>query len=219
MKKQLVLGALVGAMLFGGAAASPAMAADNLVTNGDFESPVLTNSSYFYAGTALSNWTLSSPNGYNSTGIVWIEQQQSPGAQSANLTGTMSQTITTEVGKTYAFSAKVAAGKTALNPELKGNVPLTMTVSSGGNQVAQQTEKSRAPGNAFGMALHFTATDTTTQISFSTPYMAVGVDDVMVTEIPVNDSPIILPAIAGGLGLAALGATGLAVGRKKFANK
>ncbi|MGM7697988.1 hypothetical protein ACSU04_07730 [Microbacterium sp. A84] len=62
----------------------------------------------------------------------------------------------------------------------------------------------------------FTATSTSTLITLgSLGVGAVGFDNVVVTAAPINDSPIMIPAIAGGIGIAALGAGSVfAISRK-----
>ncbi|GAA3875865.1 hypothetical protein GCM10022381_18190 [Leifsonia kafniensis] len=205
MKKKLMFGALIaGALMFGAGTAAPAMAATNLITNGSFSSPTLAVSTLYNAGTSISGWSVDTANGYQVQSGLYIERAPG-GEQSGNVMGAISQSFPTEVGKTYTVLYSLFPGKSQQDPLPLGNVPLTVRVTNGTQVDAVQNVNSPATG-AVGTTFSFTASGTTTKISFSNPYMAVGLDSISVTEVPVDDSPIMIPAIAGGLGVAALAA-------------
>lgn len=207
VKKQIILGALVaGALMFGAGAAAPAMAADSLLINGGFASPTLNASTSYNAGSSIPGWTVDTANGYDGARGLFIERSGTGGYQSADVLGSISQSFATQVGKTYTVSFAFYAGKSEINTVVKGNVPLAVSVTSGTQVNAQQSLTSPAAGGMDKPSFSFTASGTTTKISFTTPYMAVGIDEVSVTEVPLDDSPIMIPAIAGGLGVAALAA-------------
>lgn len=215
MKNRFLVGVLAaGALMLGAGAAAPAMAAGNILANGSFSEPVLATSTSYNVGQSIPGWAVVGANGYHTTAGLYVEHAPT-GAQSGNVLGTISQSFPTEGGKTYTVTYSLFAGKSAQDPTPLGNVPLTATLSNGSTVLATQTDKSRADGGVLTPTFSFTATSATTKVTFSTPYMAAGIDNVSVTEVPVNDSPIMIPALAGGLGIAAIGATGIAMRRKK----
>ncbi|WP_345065172.1 hypothetical protein [Leifsonia kafniensis] len=226
MKKQIVVGALVAsAFLLGAGAAAPAMAADNLVTNGTFDGAgYTTNNGLYLVGQNFGGWQMKTKL-VNSEGTlqVWYPEMEGVGpAQAApfingpwvGITGTIAQSFPTVVGKSYSVtydtraSGRVAAATT---PGWKGGNPGAVSI----NGVTADTFTTVKDPVSSAHIFVFTASSTTTELSFNlVNNAAVGLDNVSVTLVPENDSPIMLPAIAGGLGVAALGAGAALIGRK-----
>lgn len=132
----------------------------------------------------------------------------------AALTGAIEQTLATEAGKTYQVTYKPrVAGWHYNSPQWTqggnlGNVSINGEVASTFRTVVGEYDNVQS--------FTFTATGPATVLELSSAAnAAVGIDSVSVVEMPTNDSPIMLPAIAGGVGLAAVaaGSTFLA-GRK-----
>ncbi|NNM30583.1 MAG: DUF642 domain-containing protein [Akkermansiaceae bacterium] len=186
--------------------------APNLVTNGSFETPASppafnSFSSIGAGSTALTGWTMGGSGGYLIDG--WDRFGNEPntaaadGAQYLQLqdagTGvaTISQGVTTVVGKTYELSFDYSGVDTAshsvdLTYDVGGPVQ-TVTYSTGTPMLPWQTE-----------TFSFEATTTTTIISFTGDsvgggFYGVGIDNVRVTALPataataatitVNDDP------------------------------
>lgn len=92
----------------------------NLVTNGGFESPVAGYPwTTLYAGNGLTGWTISPDSG--SIDLDHGGWQSHSGAQSIDLAGdrpaTISQTINTEVGKTYDLTFWLAGNSYTSDPK------------------------------------------------------------------------------------------------------
>ncbi|WP_345065164.1 hypothetical protein [Leifsonia kafniensis] len=206
MKKRILMGALVAsALMFGAGAAAPAMAADNLVANGGFDAPV-TNNGQYLAGSQFGGWTVGSGGTGGSMQVWWDAALAGPYTNGAyaGVQGTIAQTIQTEVGKTYAlaYSVRAAGYFDVTKPGWQGGV-------AGGTKIDGATVDTFTTVTSpvyTERTFVFTATGTSTELSFFGVTNYIGLDTVSVTLVPENDSPIMIPAIAGGLGVAALAA-------------
>lgn len=213
-------------MLLAIAAASPAMAADNLVQNGAFDQTRFwTDNGQWWEGEKIGAWDVNAYSGSQDapTVIVWnpnmegaAESKAAPFTQNgwARVMGSISQSIPTEVNKTYTLKYQSRA---------TGNAPRGGGGWNGGNKSYAAVDGVRI--DTFNAVLDplyttrtvtFTATSTSTLLEFGNAGGgAVGFDSISVTEVPENDSPLMVPAIAGGIGMAALAAgSGLFMSRK-----
>lgn len=220
------MGALVaGAVMMSAGAAAPAMAADNLVANGGFDGAGYnSNNGLFAVGENFGGWSMLTKFGsLEGTMQVWYPEMEGAGVTQAapftsgpwaGLTGSISQSIPTEVGKTYSVSYDSrASGRSAnsIAAGWQGGNPAAVAID--GLTLGTFTTVKDPVTSAHSFV--FTATSTTTELSFTpTNNGAVGLDNVSVVLVPEDDSPIMLPAIAGGLGVAALGAGAALIGRK-----
>lgn len=236
-KKILTTGAIAAAsLLMVAGATSPAMAAENLVVNGGFDGPGYTdNGAQFPAGAAFDGWTLEYEGDWHINVLkIWYPEMGEPGAENhapydsgpwARLVGNITQTFPTEVGKTYTLDYDTRAtsfgkgGGAGIDGGSPANVRINGEVVDSFVTVADPLISSRS--------VVFTATSESTTLSFVTTgvhvgpsgakdgAVPVGLDNISVTEVPENDSPLMAPAIAGGIGVAALaGGSALAVRRK-----
>jgi hypothetical protein len=210
-------------------AATPAMAAgENLVVTGDFSPNGLAVAGGKYStGQKLGGWDVNAPSGSNPnllTVQVWYEPMPEPGKSMAapythgpwaRVMGSISQAIPTEVGKTYVLEYLSRATGSDANDIAAG--------WGGGNRSYAAVDGVRVDTFAAVLdpfyttrSVSFTATATSTVISFGNVNGgAVGFDSISVVEVPENDSPLMLPAIAGGVGMAAIAAaSGFALRRK-----
>lgn len=210
-----------GAVLLSLGAVTPAMAAqeDNLVVTGDFSPHLLAvKHGEYYNGDKLGGWDVHAPSGSNpdmKTVQVWFQDMTEPGRTMAapfthgpwaRVMGSISQSIPTEVGKTYLLSYQSRATGSDANDIAQG--------WHGGNQsyakvngVTIDTFNAVLDPLYTERSVTFTATSASTEISFGNVNGgAVGFDSISVIKVPENDSPIMVPAIAGGLGLAVVGA-------------
>lgn len=204
----------------------------NLVMNGGFDAPGYNvNDGNFLPGAAFEGWTLSySGDSHTQVVRVWYPELNDPNIQRAapfesgpwiRLVGNMTQTIPTEIGATYLIEYDTRATGTGLVPTSNGwgggspgNVLVDGVVV---DQFVTAADPLYSPGS-----VTFTATSTSTDVSFVTTgfhgfqsSVAAGLDNISVTAVPHNDSPIMIPAIAGGIGVAALAAgSGLVISRK-----
>lgn len=212
MKSRLIVGALVaGAFMFAAGAAAPAIAADNLATNGSFDSPgyIETNGSY-KVGDDFDGWTVvSAQPGLDDFGMqVWWDNPVSgpwPEGPYAAVQGRITQSIPTEAGKTYVVDFETrAAGDSGIadNSGWQGGITGGVAIDS----VTAGTFTTVTDPIYTPQSVVFTATDDSTDLSFFSDTNAVGIDTVSVTLVPEDDSPIMITAIAGGLGAAALAA-------------
>lgn len=211
------------ALLLVFAGSAPAMAADddNLVVDGGFDAPGYdARNGRFFSGDDMGGWTVGpqNENGFGSKTVqVWYPEMLGEGPITAapfpsgpwiRLIGSISQSIPTEVGQVYQLQYDVRATGLDAEPDALGwQGGITGFAYIDGEQVdsfvtaAQPTSTTRT--------VVFTATSTSTLLAFSNqpPIGAgVGLDNVSVTVAPVIDTPLMIPAIAGGAVLAAAGA-------------
>lgn len=233
-KKALAAAAVVGsAMLFALAGTAPAMAAtgDELVVNGHFDQTSFwANNGNWYSGDKLGAWDVGS---YNNTGgaarptvIVWNPAMEGAGATMAapfehgswiRVMGSISQSIPTEAGKTYTLTYLSRASGSDANDSAFGwgggnlsRVLIDGTVVDSLRTVTDPLYTTRT--------VNFTATSDSTLLTLANNGGgAVGFDEISVVEVPAPDSPVMVPAIAGGVGMAALAAGGVAFTKRKNA--
>lgn len=233
-KKIMTTGAVAAAsllMVVGGSSAAMA-AGPNLVENGSFDaSGYEAVDGKYGAGSNFGGWEIATePNigGKHAAFQIWYEGMPEPGATNAapfpsgpwaRLMVPVSQTIPTEVGKTYQleFQSRAAGIDAGGNGHGWGGDNEGYAAVDG-VQVSSFTTTVDPLYTSHSVT--FTATSTSTVLEFS-PVLdqpsgtAVGLDNVSVTEVPIDDSPLMAPAIAGGIGLAALaGGSALAISRK-----
>lgn len=226
MKRTLAAAAIVaGAVLFG--AASPAAAADNLIVNGGFDGAGYdSNGGKFTDGQNFDGWAVE---GIRTNGVaplwIWSEALGEPVITYASpftegpwarLMGTVEQAIPTEAGKTYVLEYKTRAS---------GSDPNNMAGGWAGGNTGWahvdgiEVDQFRTTTDQLytERSVSFTATGDTTYISFSARQNggAIGIDSVSVVEVPTNDSPVMVPAIAGGIGVALLAAGSAVAVRRK----
>lgn len=226
MSKRILMGALVaGAVMMSAGAAAPALAADNLVANGGFDGAGYnTNNGLFAVGENFGGWQmLTKFASLDGTLQVWYPDMEGAGVTQAapfpsgpwaGLTGSISQSIPTVIGKTYSVSYDSrASGRSAnsIAAGWSGGNPAGVAIDGDTLYAFTTVTDPRIATHSFV----FTASSTTTELSF-TPINngAIGLDNVSVVLVPEDDSPIMLPAVAGGLGVAALGAGAALIGRK-----
>lgn len=223
-KKILATGAVVGsALMFAAAGAGPAMAeGPNLIDNGGFDAPGYNdNGGVFETGSNFGGWELSDPMRNDKIIKVWY-----PGATDSDLpapytygpwirtTGTLSQTIPTEAGKTYTLTYDHRASGTGTGPAAAGGWAGGNSGTVKVNGASVDSFSTVADPLYSTRTVSFTATGSSTAVSFSSDGSAVGLDNVSVNEVPENDSPVMVPAIAGGLGIAALAGGALTFSRR-----
>ncbi|MGM7697989.1 hypothetical protein [Microbacterium sp. A84] len=231
IKKSLTAAAVAAsAFLFVLGGTSSAMAADNLVENGGFDAPGFdANGGEFWLGEDFGAWEMTgqkmTDEGPFKTMRVYYpamgEPERAYGAPYVSgpwsvLTGGISQTIATVPDTVYSvtfdtrragWNPGVAEGWDRSNPGqvLIDGAPAYSFATPVDDSVLISAQ-----------SFVFKATGTSTVLTFDIPQLrAVGLDNVSVTEAPINDSPIMIPAIAGGIGIAALGAgSAFAISRK-----
>lgn len=233
-KTMAAVAVAASAVLFAMAGSVPATADvpdDSIVLNGQFDQTRFwTNNGNRYMGEKIGNWDVGS---YNNTGssarptaIVWNPQMTEPGLTKAGpfthgawvrVMGTISQSIPTEAGKVYTLTyLSRASGSDANNIAQGWTGGNTSRVSIDGTVVdtfvtvtdPQYTERT----------VNFTATSDSTLLTLGNAGGgAVGFDEISVVEVQAPDSPVMLPAIAGGVGMAALAAGGVAFTKRKNA--
>lgn len=237
IKKTLTAAAVAGsALLLALGAASPALAApgDNLIENGNFDAPGMegTQDGVFWLGDNYAGWEMTDARVYgdgssNSVMRIYYPGMGEPGEPFgepystgpwAALTGEISQNLVTEPGKTYRVSFESRASAWGPFPDSgstgwAGGNPGIVLID--GVQVFDYMTVADPEFTLYEFV--FDATSTTTEISFGVIQGrgAVGLDSVSVTEVPVDDSPIMVPAIAGGLGIAGLAAGGTVLIKRK----
>lgn len=206
--------------------AGPATAAGNLVENGHFDQTRFwTDDGKWYEGEKIGAWDVGAHSGENASGptaIVWNPNME--GADESNaapypkrgwvrVMGSISQSIPTEVGKTYTLTYDSRATGSGINSGTGWNGGNTSYASVDGAIV--DTFKAVVDPLYTSRSVSFTATSTSTLLEFGNAGGgAVGFDSIVVKPVPDNDSPIMVPAIAGGIGVAALAAGGFAFSRK-----
>jgi choice-of-anchor C domain-containing protein len=204
MKKIVFLLALTGACTV--VAVSPAQAATNLIVDGGFEMPSVTQDAnavangYLDISTNVGAWTVESGDVNTVAGSAAIPiahtywWQPGGGAQSLDLNGNgpgkISQTISTTLGTSYTLTFKLA-GSFYNTPETK-----TVKVATGSSVPVTFTFDATATNSAamgwVTKTLAFTATTSTTAISFEslTPGAAgVALDDIIV--VATGPDPVI----------------------------
>lgn len=227
IKKILTTGAVTAAallMVVGGS--STAMAAgQNLVQNGNFDQTRFwKDNGNWYEGEKLGAWDINAYSGdedaptvrvWNRTQDERILEKAAPFEHGAwaRVMGSISQTIPTEAGKTYTMNYLSRAtgsgpGGSGWNGGNKSYATVDGVTIDTFNAVLDPLYTQRS--------VNFVATSDSTLISFGNAGGgAVGFDVIQVFEVPENDSPLMAPAIAGGIGIAALaGGSALAVSRK-----
>lgn len=229
----LSIGAIAGSvMLLVLTGSAPAMAAtdDDLIVNGGFDAPGYdSNGGRFWSGDDMGGWNVGpqNENGFGSKTVqVWYPEMPGDGAITAapfpsgpwiRLIGSISQSLPTEVGKTYQLDYEVRATGLDAEPDALGwTGGITGFAYIDGAQVDSFVTEVGPPYAT--RTVVFTATGTSTLLAFSNePPIGggVGLDNVSVTEVPVNASPLMIPAIAGGAVLAAAAAgSGWAIRRR-----
>jgi choice-of-anchor C domain-containing protein len=114
-------------------ASAGAASAQNIVTNGSFETPVVAGSfvTYGAGSSSLTGWTI----GGGGIDHIRTNWQAADGAQSLDMsatsTGSISQTLTTVIGQSYTLSFALAG-----NPD--GGIK-TLAISFGGTPLTDQT--------------------------------------------------------------------------------
>jgi len=237
IKKTLAAVAVAAsAVLFAFAGSAPATAATtpvegNLVANPHFDLPQFwKDNGRWYMGEKLGAWDIGS---YNNTGgaaaptvIVWNPEMQGAGATMAapftygswiRVMGSMSQTIATEPGATYTLTYDSRASGSDANDLAKGwkggNTSRVMIDGAEIDTFVTVTDPIYTT-----RSVNFTATGDTTRLTLGNKGGgAVGFDNISVVEVPAPDSPVMVPAIAGGVGMAALAAGGVAFTKRKNA--
>jgi hypothetical protein len=219
------IGAIIGTIsLLVLAGSTPALAAteDNLLVNGGFDAPGYdSNGGRFWSGDDMGGWSVGpqNENGFGSKTVqVWYPEMPGEGAVTAapfptgpwiRLIGSISQSFPTEVGKTYQLEYEVRATGLDAEPDALGwTGGITGFAYVDGVEADSFVTVAEGPPYATRTVV-FTATGTSTLLAFSNqPPIGggVGLDNVSVTEVPVDDSPILLPAIGGGAALAAAAA-------------
>lgn len=237
-KKIVTTGAVAAVsvlMLAGGSSA--AMAVDeNLVVNGGFDGPGYTdNSGLFPAGAAFDGWTLEYEGDWHINVLkIWHPGMGEPGVTNhapfesgpwARLVGNINQTFATEVGKTYLleYDTRATSFGPSTGPGFDGGSPADVRING---DVVDSFVTVGDPVIS-PRSVSFTATSESTTLSFVTTgvhvgsdgvgdgAVSVGLDNISVTEVPIDDSPLMVPAIAGGIGVAALaGGSAFALNRK-----
>lgn len=225
-KKILTTGAVAAAsllMVVGGSSAAMA-AGPNLVKNGHFQHNSIweQNNGEFYPGDKAGAWDISGSNPGAPALQTWFPGMAGDGATVgapftyngwAAVNGSISQTIPTEADKTYVLNYQSRA---------TGMVP-TGSGWGGGNTSYADVDGARVDTfTAVTDPLYtlrtvtFTATSDSTFIEFgNVGNGAAGFDEISITVVDENDSPLMVPAIAGGIGMAALAAgSGLVISRK-----
>jgi choice-of-anchor C domain-containing protein len=206
MKRILVLGIISIVLL----ACVGVVSAVNLVNNGGFETPPLSSDYAFNIG-SLPGWSITNDIDLIKTYNGWTASE---GAQSIDLSGsvrgTISQTITTEIGSTYKLTFSMAG-----NPE-GGQTPKILNVEINDNPAGSFSFTPTGmpgPGQWQFETITFTASSTTTKIAFidatteGNPACGVALDDIVVEKqqpIPTPEFPTMaLPAalIIGLLGV------------------
>lgn len=228
MLKKTLTATAIGAsgLLLVAAGASPALAAGpELVTFGGFNSvQYQANNGTFAVGETIGGWEVGGPTSVadQALRIYWDGVNDGNPANAApftdggyaRLVGSMAQTLQTEAGKTYQLTYNTR--KAGVTPTSGGgwteDHPTAVLIN--GTQIHLSIAPA-APEYGFE-TVSFTATGPTTELKFqSNNAAAVGIDNVSVQEAPENNSPIMLPAIAGGIGIAALGAGSAVALRRK----
>jgi choice-of-anchor C domain-containing protein len=190
------------------AAVSPAVVhADLIVSNGDFETPVVPapwpNYVEYNAGDNIDGWTV----GFGSVDVMGPDRQAASGNQSVDLSGSAAgsiyQDLETEPGQSYLLRFAMAA-----NPE-GPPVIKTMEVDWGATVVdtptSDSTNKTISDMGWTYLEYTVTATAATTRLQFvSLVDTAFGpeIDDVSVTPTSAVPEPAALSLM--GLGAAAL---------------
>jgi hypothetical protein len=232
IKKTLAAAAVAAsAVIFAIAGTTPAMAetGDELVVNGHFDQTQFwKDNGQWFAGEKLGAWDVG---GFNNTGstdrptvVVWNPAMQGPGATMAapfehgswiRVMGSISQSIPTTVGATYTLTYLSRASGSDANDIAMGwgggnlsRVLIDGTVVDSLRTATDPLYTTRT--------VNFTATSTSTLLTLANNNGgAVGFDEVSVVEVPAPDSPVMLPALAGGVGMAALAAGGVAFTKRK----
>lgn len=234
IKKTLAAVAVAAsAVLFAFAGSAPATAAtgDNLVVNPNFDQTQFwKDNGNWYTGEKLGAWDIGS---YNNTGtserptvIVWNPAMEGAGSTMAapftygswiRVMGSISQSIPTEAGKVYTLTYDSRASGSDANDLAKGwKGGNTSRVMIDGTEI--DTFVTVTDPIYTTRTVTFTATSDSTRLTLANRGGgAVGFDRISVVEVPVNDSPVMLPAIAGGVGMAALAAGGVAFTKRKNA--
>lgn len=226
-KRTMSISAIVGsAMLFALGGAAPALAdGPNLVVNGGFDAPGFDdNNGLNDVGTTHNGWRVLSvsPSAGNAGLKIWFPGMSGPGATLAapfpdgpfaGVTGSIEQDIPTVAGTTYSleYETRISGGS-----DFDEAYGWDGGVSGGAVVNGETIDRFETEVGEFSTrTIVFTASGPTTTVGFYSNSGGVGIDNVSVTEVPHNDSPVIVPAIAGGIGLALAGAgAGLAVSRK-----
>jgi hypothetical protein len=202
-----------GALLVAG---TPAFAATNLISNGDFEAPVTisptTSFGSLAAGDTWDGWDIHSH----------VEPLAAPkypvfnGNQSLDMdggspAGEISQTFATVPGSQYLVSFEITSAGD-VDRQVRADIDGTALVTGTWNP-AIDTADTFVP--ASGTFTATAATSTLTLTSINTNNSVTPIDDVSVTLVDPADSPLVNPAIGGiAAGIAALAGAGVYLGRR-----
>ncbi|MFM2380208.1 MAG: hypothetical protein RLZZ143_2789 [Cyanobacteriota bacterium] len=195
---------------------TPVQAA-NLIQNGSFETATVNPGSFLQldaVSTAITGWTVSSGAiDYVGTALTASDGDRSIDLQGTSA-GTIEQTFNTIIGKTYRVGFDLA-GNPAGDPTIK-----RMRISAAGSSANFSfdiTGKSTTNMGWVSESWDFTATDTTTTLSFSAldnTNFGPALDNVSVT--PLSDpTPTSVPEPSSILGLLSLGVLGIGSALKR----
>jgi hypothetical protein len=206
-------------------AALPA-AANNLIVNGDFESPGAPAGSLTLLGggsTALTGWNVTGPadNAIYIINTTYTEPNAlftaESGSNSLDITGSfnsgptsgVNQDVTTVVGQKYRLSFWVGNQDGSDNPNYLSPSTVNLSIDGGPTIAETNANTSTHVINWEEFTDTFTATGTTTNISFlnGTPLTDAegGLDNVSLTAVPEPASWAMMLVGFGGLGVAMRG--------------
>ncbi|AQQ69746.1 hypothetical protein SMSP2_00080 [Limihaloglobus sulfuriphilus] len=172
----------------------------NLIVNGGFEQPELTETAYLLSGSDIPGWTISE--GY-SVDLIYQDWAPASGDQSLALNGldpgVISQQIATIPQAIYELTFMYAG-----NPEVVGGIVKTIVTAAG---VSQQfdfdtTGYTRANMGWTQQVMNFSATEEVTTISFQSLIPGAdspAFDDVAVEMVQIPEPATMLLLAIGGI--------------------